>query len=388
MENKKKHILLVFLVFIATGIFSQEEKQRKWALNGYLTNMQSVMFEDVEKDWVSDNLVHNRLNFKWYISNSLTSSLEVRTRFIYGESLEYIPDYADLIDVENGWLDLSGKIISRRSFLLHSAVDRLWLDFMKGKWQITAGRQRINWGQTFVWNANDIFNAYSFFDFDYPEKPGSDALRVQYYTGAMSKAEIAVKADNNDKLTAAGLYKFNKWNYDIQVIAGMLAESDFIAGLGWAGNLWSAAFRGEAVYFHPEENPGDTSGIFVASAGIDYSFKNGLFVQAEFLYNQQKGDGINSFNQYYYMPLTAKNLSFTEHNLFVQASYPFNPLLNGTLSVMYFPEMEGFFLGPAASLSLKDNLELSLNIQTFHGKFSGGDAQDFTMSFLRLKGNF
>ena len=36
----------------------------------------------------------------------------------------------------------------------------------------TAGRQRINWGQTFVWNVNDVFNAYSYFDFDYKERPG------------------------------------------------------------------------------------------------------------------------------------------------------------------------------------------------------------------------
>lgn len=108
-----------------------------------------------------------------------------------------------------------------KSYVLNIAIDRLWLDFTHKNFQATLGRQRINWSQTFVWNPNDLFNTYSYFDFDYEEKPGSDAVRLQYFTSASSKAELLVKAGKDKKVTAAALYRFNKWKYDFQGLAGI-----------------------------------------------------------------------------------------------------------------------------------------------------------------------
>jgi hypothetical protein len=68
-----------------------------------------------------------------------------------------------------------------------------YLDYTAGKWQFRVGRQRINWGVNLVWNPNDVFNSFSYFDFDYEERPGSDAVRVQYYTGTTSSASWFTK---------------------------------------------------------------------------------------------------------------------------------------------------------------------------------------------------
>ena len=114
-------------------------------------------------------------------------------------------------------VDMSWNIFDKQSFLFNTTIDRLWLDLHYNKFQVTIGRQRINWGQTFVWNPNDIFNAYSFFDFDYVERPGSDAVRLQYFPSSSSAAELAVKVDDENDITAAGLYRFNRWGYDIPV---------------------------------------------------------------------------------------------------------------------------------------------------------------------------
>lgn len=32
-----------------------------------------------------------------------------------------------------------------------------------------------------AWNPNDWFNTYNYFDFDYEERPGTDAIRVRVY---------------------------------------------------------------------------------------------------------------------------------------------------------------------------------------------------------------
>ena len=37
----------------------QDSVSRNWTLNGYVTNMQSFMFQRWDGDWISDNLRHD-----------------------------------------------------------------------------------------------------------------------------------------------------------------------------------------------------------------------------------------------------------------------------------------------------------------------------------------
>lgn len=388
-------IFTVILLSITISSLAQEKKetQNNWELNGYFKQMQVISFADIEEEWTTDNLIHNRLNFKWYASSSITMGVEMRNRLIYGESVKSLSDssvdYSSFIDIDNGILDLSQVWMSKKSFLLHSAIDRAWLDYTKGKWEIRVGRQRINWGQTFVWNPNDLFNTYSFFDFDYEEKPGSDAVRIQYYTGATSKIELAVKANQDNKITAAGLVKINKWNCDFQFIGGILDEKDLVLGTGWSGSLFKGGFRGEATYFHPKDNLADTSGTFLMSIGYDYTFKNSLFIQAEVLYNQNgKKESDFDLNEFYYQPLSAKNLSLTKLSFFGQASYPITPLLSGSFSAMYSPNDNSVYFGPSIALSLRDDLELYIGVQTFLSDQSKDEDGRGTFAFVRLRWSF
>lgn len=368
-----------------------EETPKKWTLNGYITSMNSVMAIDSLKDyWISDYLLHNRLNFNWYINNHFTFNLEMRNRFMYGDQLKSDLSglYKNGFENDNGIIDLSFNLAEGKSYLLNTMVDRLMMQYTTGKFEAKIGRQRINWGQTFVWNPNDIFNTYSFFDFDYPERPGSDAIRLQYYTGLTSSAEFAIKSDSTGNITAAGLVKFNRFKYDIQLIAGVLNSEDGVFGLGWSGNISNVAFRGELSYFHPYKNFTDTSGLFFISLGFDYSFANSFYLQFEGLYRQMpKNININNFLEFYSGPLSVKNLSFTEFNFFAQASYPITPLLNGTFAVMYFPLLKGYYAGPSLGYSLSDNLEFSFYYQLFSGKFNES-RQNFNLAFLRFKYNF
>jgi len=396
-----------FIVFITSllyfvNLISQDQNipglsgnKSSLELRGYISNMQSVMFTDVKEDWIADNLFHNRLNFYWYYGNNLTVSVQFRNRLMYGQSISMNPGYAESIDNEENFMDLSMNILNEKSFFLNTAIDRLYLQYTLGKLVLTAGRQRINWGQTIVWNPNDVFNVQNFFDFDYIEKPGSDAVRLQYYPNYTSSLEVASKLDHNDKLTAALFYRFNKWSYDIQFLGGILSEDDIFAGIGWAGDIEGAGFRGEASYFHPLENSRDTSGQFISSLSLDYTFSNSLYIQFEGLYNMQpEGYTLTSFYEYYQGNLDVKKLSFSEWNFFLQASYPLNPLINLTLSGIYFPEIKGFYIGPTLSYSLKDNAELSIISQIFDGDFpnplvnSSDERTSLFFGFIRYKFNF
>ncbi len=389
VSKMKKPVLILFLFIVCISQINGQEKERNWALNGYVKNMQTIMFSDINEDWTTDNLFHNRLNFKWYPSKSITSSVEVRNRFFYGETVKSFSGYGNLINVENGFFDLSDNLLEENSYILHSTIDRAWLDYTLDKFQVRIGRQRINWGQTMVWNPNDIFNTYSFFDFDYEEKPGSDAVRIQYYKSSTSTAEIAVKADNQNRITAAGLYKFNKWNYDLQFMGGIINGNDFVLGTGYSGQLLKGGFSGELSYFHPKENYNDTSGTYVVSIAYNYMFKNSLYLHFEGLCNSKgRSSGDFNLNEFYFYDMSAKNLSLNKFSFIAQTTYPITPLINGTFAVMYSPNDNFFFFGPTLSISLKENLDFSINAQAFTSDQSVENGGKGAFVFLRFKWSY
>ncbi|HUV01530.1 MAG TPA: hypothetical protein VMW32_11250, partial [Bacteroidales bacterium] len=341
----KRYLILAISLFLSTGtILSQDNKSIE--LKGYVTTMQSVIFDSLSGPFQNENLLHNRLNFKGYINNNITFAAELRNRLFTGDMVRYGATYSGIIGADQGFVDMSWNILDKQSFLLNSAIDRLWLDFNYKRIQVTIGRQRINWGQTFVWNPNDIFNAYSFFDFDYVERPGSDAIRIQVFPSASSAAELAIKVDSDHDVTAAGLFRFNALGYDIQFLAGFVNSEDVVIGTGWSGAIGSISFRGEGSWFQPYEEFPNSLGDILLTAGFDKIFKNNSIAQIQFMYCNNPLELIN-LTGFYSGNLSAKNLAFSEFSAFGQFTWAVNPLLNLSLSGMWFPDLDGFFAGPS-----------------------------------------
>lgn len=341
----------------------------------------------------TDNTLHNRLNFKWYPVKYLDAELGVRNRFIYGETLKYGNlfsgnAYSDRYSEDGGCVDLSYNWVTKTAWVLNSAIDRALINIHLKKFEATIGRQRINWGQCFVWNPNDIFNSYSYFDIDYEERSGRDAIRLQYYTGVASHAELATSIDADNKFTTAALYVFNKKGFDIQVLGGIVKEEDYVAGTGFSGYIKSTSIRAEFTYIHPVESVSDTSGVVIASLGCDHMFNNELFIQAEVLYNQNADAGQSlDLLSYYSNEMSVKNLSVDEWSFFVNASYPITPLFTVQLGGMYYLNLNGAFVNPSISYSLKENLRLSGGVQYFTYEYSG-KSQDMSFAFVRLRQAF
>lgn len=380
------HLSICLLMLLSIGLKAQDSIPKRFALSGYVSLLQSATFDSIQKNWTTGNLIHNRLNFRFYPTDNFSGALELRNRFSFGQSFSANPELSSNYTDDNGVMNLSRNIVHGNSYVLNTSVDRLWLAYEKNKWRVTLGRQRINWSQTWVWNPNDIFNAYSFFDIDYVERPGSDALRVQYYNNEVSVSEFAVKMNKEHRITAAGYYKFNRWDYDFQVLAGVLNETDYVLGAGWAGAISNVAFRGEMSYFQPVRSL-QNSGVFLASVALDYTFSNSLMLMAEFLYNQNDMQGPADFLSFYNAPLTVKNLSFVKYNLLAQASYPITPLFTSTLAGMYLPDINGYYVGPSLSYSAADNVEFAFFLQSFRWSTYGQKA-NLNLAFLRAKVSF
>ena len=378
------------LVFMPLYLFAQDSvKVSKVTVNGYVKDMQSFIFKDFKSAWTSSNLIHNRLNFKWFISPSFTASLEFTNRFLYGNILNRFLEYKSTFNYDNGIVSLSTNWFKGKNYLFNTSADRLWLQYSSNSLQITAGRQRINWGQNLVWNPNDIFNTYSYFDFDYEEKPGSDAVRMQYYLTPTSVIELAAKINKQKRTTLATLYRFNKWKYDIQFIVGMVNQSDFMIGTGWSGQLGKGGFTGEASYFRPLSHFTDSKSIFLASAGYNYTFRNSLLLQVEALYNGNKNStNIFSIDQLTSSNLSAKNLFLPDLSLFCSASYPITPLVNCSLAGIGNPQSKLYFIIPTLTISLSNNLELSFIGQILRYTEKDIFRQDLNFVYVRLKQSF
>lgn len=392
MSRIRDLLVLMLMVFSLTSqAQEEEEKPKKTSLNGYLKFLQTVQFEKADENWMTDNIFHNRLNFKWYLSESLTFTADLRTRLFYGETVKVFPGYADLIDMDGGYVtDLSTVIAEGDSYFIHSVLDRVNLDWSKDKWQVRLGRQRINWGQNFVWNPNDVFNAYSFFDFDYEERPGSDAVLVRYYAGATSSIEFATAfADNWDDYKLAAMYRWNKNNYDYQLLTGKVG-TDYALGFGWSGQIKTAGFKGEFTWLEPIDQLFSGESILVASLSADYTFPNSLFVHSEIIYNSYAerlnftGMGVNFLME----SRSPKTLTFTEWSWFNEGAYQITPLFKAGLYSIYNPTESSFFLGPNASLSVSDNLDLLFMGQFFIGPSDSVYGALGYFNYLRLKWSF
>jgi hypothetical protein len=382
-----RNLIIIFTICFITSLkVISQEKPEVITLNGYITTMQSVMFDSLSGPFINDNLIHNRLNLKGYLNKNITIAAEFRNRLFTGDMVRIDQSYSEMIGSDLGLIDLSWNLLNEQSFFLNTTIDRLWFDFNYGKFQARIGRQRINWGQTLVWNPNDIFNAYSFFDFDYVERPGSDAVRLQYYPGFSSAIEVAVKADYEDNITAAALYRFNRMGYDIQFLAGYTNSEDLMAGAGWSGAIGSVSFRGEASWFQPARNFSDTTGTGLFTIGFDKVFKNNSMAQIQIMYCNNAVD-LSSFGTLYYGSLSAKDLAFSEFSAFGLFSYPITPLLIASVSAMWFPDLKGYFAGPSLDYSLAENVDFSLFWQHFKGKIEDNRSR-INLGFLRVKFSF
>lgn len=399
---KNTFVLVLLIAISSTLLFAQEEyKEPKIAFRGYLKNMSSFNFIG-DSLWY-ENLTHNRVNFAWYPSENVTTYIEVRNRLFVGDFVKTftgndllgIPSYGDIINSNNDFFNLSANVVDNGSVLFNVMVDRAYVEWVKNDWEVKVGRQRINWGVNLAWNPNDWFNAYSFFDFDYEERPGSDAVRITYYTGVASSIEVAVKAAKDmDHFVSAGMWKVNKWNYDFQFLGG-IAQGDVALGAGWAGNLGLASIKGELTYFKPvidtQVNRGYEN-MLLGALSLDYSFPNTLYFNGSIMYNSNG----NFDADFMFSPVGQNTASFTVRNLspypwssFIQSSYQITPLLYGGLAVMGYPGTKALFINPMLTFSVVQNLDINLVGQFYFDTNTSSNYDALSKSaFARLKWSF
>ncbi len=365
-------IFLSLILFLLTAFTSAAEphQQDKLRLRGYIKLMPGLQLDKDFSDPAFNQLLHHRLNVRWDITDNVDLRIEGRNRLMYNELFDGVPGLKELFEQDAGLVDMSWVWLADGSWIGHSEVDRLYLSWRTDNWRVRMGRQRVNWGINLVSNPNDLFNTYSFFDFDYEERPGADALRVQHFLGRLSSIELAVSPARSDRNTVAAIKYAHNWRaYDIQLISGYFRDRLALGG-GWAGHLGGAGFKGEATWFYDlEKQSGSSRGNMVAAAGLDYMFPRGTFAILEFLYNggYQRVAGSDDPTLMITEPLRPDNIMFSEFAITLSADKVFSPLVSGGVAFMVLPDIEAAFVMPRFSYSLGTNLDFELVAQIFAG---------------------
>jgi hypothetical protein len=203
-----------------------------------------------------------------------------------------------------------------------------------------------------------------------------------------SSAQLVASLNNNKRSIIAGMYRFNKWDYDFQFLGGMMVD-DIVAGAGWAGQIKGAGFRGEVSYFRSAGQFKDTTGQLEASVDADYTFKNSLYLHTAFLYNSTGTTGsAGGMNYLEIKYVSVKNFTLARYDIMGEVAYQVSPLVRADISSIFNPCDKSLFVGPSVMLSISNNWQLMLISQLFYGD-KGTEFGDYgKMWYARLKWGF
>jgi hypothetical protein len=365
--KKQVKRIKIILYLLTTGIFGWAQDSgtvtsKKWELSGYLKEMGAVSTDKYFHDFATYNLLHNRINVKWNPHKKFTAALEVRNRAYWGDAIRNVHDFSSTLRNENEWLNLSAEWAGRDNFVLHTNIDRGWAEFRQTKWNIRVGRQRINWGMTTIWNPNDIFNPYNFLDFDYEERPATDAAKFQYLFNDQSTVEVAVSpSDKKNRTIAAARYLISKWGYDLQIVAGTY-HNNFTAGFGWAGKFGNLGYKGEGQAYIGEK---DSVNRFNYSLELNYRFNKGWYASGSVLHNTSGIDEpVNTWAKINFRQ-SPYNLMPARWSFITIISKEFTPSLSSNLILVYSPRINLFIIYPSLKYKWFTNLEAELFYQSY-----------------------
>lgn len=371
-------VLLGLLALLTVGEVEAAGEDSVLSAGGYISVYQSAAFTDDLDSLLAGNLIMGRLNldasWPW-----LSATLETRSRIVYGEPAG-IPGVADALEFDLGAADLSWNIVEEAGLIWNIAFDRAYLESDSDLWRARVGRQRINWGMAQAWNPNDLFNAFDFLDLRYVERPGSDAVRFQYYPafarGSALEIDMAAALRENENTVSAVRVGWNQWETDFQALTGWQL-GDLAFGGGWAANVKEAGFKGEATWFQSVTDTG--SSVFVATAILDYSFSNRLYASTSILFNSSGtgnfgllgGEIIRQEAQ-----SKSKNPFPSKWAYLVQARKTYNVLWTGSLALLYAPDADAALAMPVLTYSIADDWDFEGFLISMVGHGKQAEAQD------------
>ncbi|MBL4775971.1 MAG: hypothetical protein JKY87_07980 [Mariprofundus sp.] len=267
------------------------------------------------------------------------------------------------------WIDANATLKQRPHSNWQHSLYRAWASYEAGDFSFKAGRQRIAWGSGRIWNPTDRFNPVQPTALELDQKLGVDAVMLQWSYG-QNGSVLAVAAPARAAYNTAqklALRWQDTWDeFDVALIAGRIADETMF-GFDVTGNLADAGVRLEWMQ---ARNP--RQGTYGQIAlGLDYTWHNrlfpkGLYGAIEYFYNAAAGSLLNS----------NRLNSRSRHLLGSQLAYDLNALWRVELLLISDIQQHGWFIAPALTWSMAENINVQVLAQLPQGK-AGSEFSQF-----------
>lgn len=380
------------LVFAAIGSLSAALAQTG-EVSGYWKAMPSrTVIPLLGGEPMSQAYLHQRTNFKWRSNDRKWQvRVEARSRFFFGSQVERTPGMMEGLTVDAGLWDGSWNWLEAENgrAVGNTLLDRAVVGYRAGRWRVDIGRQRINWGKHTIWNPNDLFNAYNFLDFDYVERPGTDAARVRCAVGGngMNELDVAIRPGTAERAPlAAGLFRWNMRGIDGQVLAAR-TEHAWAAGGACSAGWGPFSFKSEATYFGASASWGD-SAIWSGTLGIESTWGQGGLGQVAVLRSPGLG-GVLFDTQNQQQPWSLLPFGWT---IMGQIQVPLSERMRLGNAVLFAPEDHVLIGVPTLFWDAATNWTAAAVIQSMWSRspflVDGPMEQSVTSVYLSLQWNF
>ncbi|ODV10049.1 MAG: hypothetical protein ABT20_09180 [Rubrivivax sp. SCN 70-15] len=246
---------------------------------------------------------------------------------------------------------------------------------------VRIGRQRIAWGTGRFFSALDRLNPFSPTSLERAERPGVDALLVEFRPGALSRASAVVAPQR----AAGGSTRVLRWHAnagaaDYSLMAGRFRGEE-VAGADLATQVGSAGLRAELAAIR-------TAGRLHERAlvGMDQAFAGGLTLGAEIYLD---GTGAARSSDYDFAALFAgERQTVGRRYLGAYAGYEITPLLKLNVDLIFNLRDRSRYLAPSLTWSLRPNLEAVLGTQWFAGRAGSEYGAFKDLYFVQLQWYF
>ena len=371
----RKLILTLIAVFcIIHPSDAQEDQYPEYIFDGYIYDMVSYQkmpdaisafglteFAGEDDFWMNLTRARFTPELKFSTDSRITMHYEIDalwTKFA-------LPFFTGTDKTNRQAIDLSWTPVNEDKVMVRHYIDMLYYKHMFDFGEIKFGRQVISWGQGRIWQPTDLFNPINPANFSKIERDGADAVSFKYYLGLFSDIEFVFNfRERWDRANFGARYRTNTGEYDISAMGGYF-DDKIIIGCDFAGNLWDAGVRGEAIFAMHKD---DIDSNYVrAILGIDHQITEDLYGMLEYQYNGEGTSDKTQYLQYFQRVLNGEMQNVGKNYIAASANYKFHPLISGTLTSITNINDGSGFAGIDLAYNILQNLNLGVGAYYFFG---------------------
>jgi len=370
----KKRVIIIIIIFAYSNLFAEIE----FDFNGYIYDLPSYQqvpdaFKELDTSLsgynnFAMNLTRLRLrpNIKFGETGRLTLHYEMDA-LITKFNLPYFGTYkqTNRQAVDLNWKIGNEEIGNGVNIVANHFIDMLYYKHFFDWGEVVFGRQVIAWGVGRVWQPTDLFNPINPANFSKTERDGADALSSKIFLGDFTDLELVANFREKLKDNNYGVrFRTNYKEYDLSVTAGYF-DHKTVAGGYFAGNLFDAGIRGEAIYSVNEHNA--DSNYIRGILGIDYQFPHNIYAMLEFQYNGEGTPNKNEYLKYFERLMNGEIQNISRNYLALMTSYQIHALLISSLTSIANLNDGSGMIGLSVQYNALQDLNLGLGTMFFFG---------------------